>query len=275
MTVAAPTKAGFMGVNIARDKAVVQMGVSGDVSISRTGPGEVTIDAKKIIVGGYDLLELLGRLEKLLAPKPKSCAELLLLSKKKPKSGMYTIEGKKMYCDMDSAGGGWTLLTQFGSKDTYGIGSKGVEKIAELKAKGWTTNGKYIDHGYGPKELKSTSMDFHNSGAAVAWIQKKLPSNGNEVRVKYAHYYPGGATLVYVGGKERTRSNKQCKNKNCPIFYQGPYKTGDSLKLDESQGTSVGAIFAVFYRAKVHPNMLASKPKTCKAAMTASDKKID
>ena len=274
----------FIGLNIKTAKAKIEMGVNGDVSIARTGAGEVTINAKKIIVGGYDLLDLLGKLTKALdgkggsgggnplapapdGPKIKNCMDLLLYSGKKMESGIYTLEGKKMYCDMENAGGGWTLLDQFGSADTYSIGKKGLEKSADLKANGWTTNAKYLDHGYGPAELKAYSMDFHNSGGAVAWIQKKLPTDGYMVRVQYAHFYNGGATLVYVGGKERTRSKVECKTKNCGIYYQGVYSPGDSIKLDESQGTSVGAIFSLWYR--VNPGPMGWKkakfPASCMA----------
>merc|ERR1719353_1521150 len=206
-------------------------------------------------------------------PDPKTCTDLMLYSEKKPKSGIYTLAGKKMYCDMDSMGGGWTLLDQFGTKDVYGIGSKGISTAAHLKANGWSTNAQSINGKYGPVAVRPYSMDFHRGGGSVAYIKKKLPSNGDMVRVKYAHFYSGGATLVYVGGKERTRSTKQCKDKNCGIFYQGSYKAGDELMIDESQGTSVGGIFAVWYRAKVPADMLASKPKTCKDALSKSGKK--
>ena len=159
------------------------------------------------------------------------------------------------------------LSSQFGSADTYGIGKKGLENKAEMTDSDWTTNAKYLDHGYGPAEEKPYSLDFHNSGSAVAYIQKTLPTDGNMLRVRYAHYYNGGATLVYVGGKERTRSKLQCKSKGCAIAYEGKYSSGDAIKLDESQGTSVGAIFSLWYRARVPPSEWekAKLPESCMA----------
>ena len=149
---------------------------------------------------------------------------------------------------MSYSGGGWTLLDFFGSAYRYGVGRKGIEKKVELTSRGWTTNAGYLDHGYGPKAAKPYSMDFHNSGGAVAWIKKKLPTGFSEVRVEYAHFYSGGATLVFVGGKEKTRSSKQCTKHPCSIIWIGKYSGAAQLMVDESQGTSVGAIYTVFVR---------------------------
>ena len=149
---------------------------------------------------------------------------------------------------MSSNGGGWTLLDFFGSAHRFGMGRKGIEKGNDLAARGWSTNAKYLDHGYGPAAAKSTSMDFHNSGGAIAWIKKKLPTGFSEVRVEYAHFYSGGATLVFVGGKEKTRSSKQCSKHPCSIVWYGKYSGAAELMVDESQGTSVGAIYTVFVR---------------------------
>ena len=162
---------------------------------------------------------------------------------------------------------------QFGSADTYKIGKKGLETQAEVTGRGWTTNAKYLDHGYGPAEEKPYSLDFHNSGSAVAYIQKQLPTDGNMVRVRYAHMYNGGATLVYVGGKERTRSKVECKAKGCAIAYEGKYNPGDVLKLDESQGTSVGAIFDLWYRAKLPAGLKKALPASCKSLKNSGQKK--
>ena len=165
------------------------------------------------------------------------------------------------------------LSSQFGSADTYGIGKKGLETKAEVESHGWSTNAKYLDHGYGPAEEKPYSLDFHNSGSAVAYIQKTLPTDGNMLRVNYAHYYSGGATLVFVGGKERTRSSKQCKAKGCALAYEGKYNSGDAIKLDESQGTSVGAIFSLWYRAKVPTGLTKALPASCKALKNSGQSK--
>ena len=149
---------------------------------------------------------------------------------------------------MTANGGGWTLLDFFGADKRFGTGRKGIENANELTSRGWTTNAKYLDHGYGPAAAKGTSMDFHNSGGAVAWIKTNLPNGFSEVRVEYAHFYSGGATLVYLAGKEVTRSNKPCTKHPCSIKFVKSYSGGAELKLDESQGTSVGAIYTVFVR---------------------------
>ena len=52
----------YIGLNINQDKAVIKFGKVKDVALARTGPGELTIKAKKIIVGDkkIDLLKALS-----------------------------------------------------------------------------------------------------------------------------------------------------------------------------------------------------------------------
>jgi len=154
--------------NLRFAKAKIEMGTEGDVSIARTGDGEVTISAKKIIVGGYDLLDLLGKLQK-------------------------ALDGK------GNSGGGSPLAPD------------------------------------GPK--MKNCMDQKEFAELI------FPS-----QVEYAHFYNGGATLVYLDGKEKTRSNKHCSKHPCSIKYVASYSGSTELKLDESQGTSVGAIYTVSVR---------------------------
>ena len=185
---------------------------------------------------------------------PASSCKAILQDNAASGDGIYWVTNSvkdkhEAYCDQ--TGGGWTLLSYFGSTDAYGLGS-GLRTLADMRAAGWTIETDGCCSNYGPTEFRSQSLNFHSSGPKVGKIKLVLPRNtnggGGEVRVKYAHVYSGGAALLYIGGTEVSRKQGSCGSTKCDTVYEGSYNNNDELMLEESQGTSVAAIFWVFYR---------------------------
>ena len=146
---------------------------------------------------------------------------------------------------MVAGGGAAHVVVQFGQTDQFGIGRRGSYVRGHLVEDGWRTNTNNLQNGYCPGPWHATSMDFHNSGPAVAYIERDLPDDGSEVLVKYANCYSSGcAAKLFIGGNVVDAIRQQHTART--VVYS--YSPGQALRIDESEGTCVGSIFYVAYR---------------------------
>jgi len=135
----------------------------------------------------------------------------ILAAKPASANGDYTITGSGSsvvaYCDM--SGGGWMLLSDFGSNipHPHALKGVGINDSNGLVANGYTylltnINGTsyHVDPNY---------MQFYNSGSAIGWIETTLPNYASEVKTQVSsQWYSNGLTeTVTINGTVIGRIN--------------------------------------------------------------------
>lgn len=151
----------------------------------------------------------------------------------------------KVYCDMDSYGGGWTLINSFKPANRKIFDNREAYSMSNISSiKNLISAGFIVDKSYSI----SNNFDSNNFLQVVipskSYVYKKIPTFGNQIRIKIKQPYSSiwAKSFLDIGGKTVfTARDKDINNE-----YIGSYNNGDMIVIYQSSkniATEIGDIY--------------------------------
>lgn len=158
-------------------------------------------------------------------------------------SGTYLISPykdsvKKVFCDMDSEGGGWTLITSANNKDSFLRNN--IKGVNDLKIAGFKIGQSRDIY---PVVPGFTSINIPPG----SYVSIQIPNFGKEIKIFLQQSYEKSNSLktyLYIGSKLVYTTDKNNFNKG----YIGLYKNNDFLYINQHFGINTTYLGDIYIR---------------------------